>query len=193
MTTSRHQAFYRACTKLYPSSFRDHYREDLVQHFDDLVADRGVLRASLRTGLDLAITIPNYRLEQVMNQQHSTAALMIVISLIAVAGVATLLTGIYAGLAVIGLAAVLALAQRSSLAKALRTPVVGLRRRRLTISALLAGVFIISFGTYLMLIGDTWTTRETVLAGIGTTALAGAFVFFVVGLLTSNADAELPA
>lgn len=191
MTTSRR--LYRVCTILYPAPFRDRYREDLVQHFDDLVADRGLLRAGLRTALDLAITIPNYRLEQLMNQRHSAPILMVVFCLVAVAGVVGLVTGVYPALVLLAVAAVLAAAQRSALAKALRTPVVGLRRRRLTTSAILAGLFIITFGAYLTLIGDTWTPRETALAGVGTTALAGAFVFFVVGLLTPNNDGKLAA
>lgn len=190
MTASRSQRWYRACTSLYPAPFRDRYREDLVQHFADLVEDRGLVRAGLRAGLDLAITIPNHRLEQIMSPRASATTSMVAISLIAIAGVATLLSGIGAGLVLLGISAVLAVAQRTALAASLRTPVVGLRRRRLTISAVLAGMFLVSFAAYLLLIGETWTTRETVLAGVGTTALAGAFVFFVVGLLTPN-DREI--
>jgi hypothetical protein len=36
----------------------------------------------------------------------------------------------------------------------------------------------------LLLIGDTWTTRETVLAIIGNAAMIGAIGFLAAGLLT---------
>jgi hypothetical protein len=184
---------YRACINLYPPTFRRHYREDLVQHFDDLVVDRGLGGACVRTGLDLVITVPNYRLERIMSQQRSATTLVVIISLVAAAGVISLLTGVYPGLALLGAATVLAVAQRSTLAKALRTPVAGLRRRRLRISAVLAVVFVVCSGVYAMVIGDTWTPRETILAGVGTLAMIGAPLFLVVGLLTPKADSQLVA
>ncbi len=193
MTTPARHRVYRACITLYPPSFRRHYCEDLVQHFDDLIVDRGQRGAYLRTLLDLIITVPNYRLERIMSQQRSATTLVVIISLVAAAGVLSLLTGVYPGLALLGAAAVLGVTQRSTLAKALRTPVVGLRRRRLTISAVLAAVFVVTFGVYLMVIGDTWTARETVLAAVGTLAMIGAPIFLVVGLLTPNADAQVVA
>jgi hypothetical protein len=193
MTTPARHGLYRACIKLYPPTFRRHYREDLVQHFDDLIVDRGLRGACLRTGLDIVITVPNYRLERIMSQQHSATTLVVIISLVAAAGVVSLLTGVYHGLVFLGAATVLALAQRSTLARALRTPVAGLRRRRLTISAVLAVVFVLCAGVYAMVIGDTWTSRETVLAGVGTVAMIGAPLFLVVGLLTPRADPQLVA
>jgi hypothetical protein len=191
-TPARHRV-YRACIVLYPRTFRRQYREDLVQHFDDLVVDRGLRGACLRTGLDLVITIPSYRLERIMSQEHSATTLVVIIPLVAAAGLVSLLTGLYAGIALLGVAAVLAVAQRSSLARALRTPVAGLRRRRLTISGVLTVVFIVCYGVYAMLIGDTWTLRETILAGVGTLAMIGAPIFLVVGLLTPKADPQLVA
>lgn len=193
MTTPPRHWVYRACINLYPPTFRRHYREDLVQQFDDLIVDKGRRGACLRTGLDLVITVPNYRLERIMSQQHSATTLVVIISLVAAAGVISLLTGVYPGLIFLGAAMVLAVAQRSALAKALRTPVAGLRRRRLTISAVLAVVFVVSAGIYAVVIGDTWTLRETILAGVGTLAMIGAPIFLIVGLLTPKADAQLVA
>ena len=191
MTRHARHGVYRACINLYPSTFRHQYREDLVQLFDDLIVDRGLRRACLRTGLDLVITVPNYRLERVMSQQRSATTFVVIISLIAGAGVMSLLTGVYPGLALLAAAAVLTLAQRSTLAKALRTPVAGLRRRRLMISAVLAGVSVVCLGVYYMVIGDRWTPRETVLAGVGTLAMIGAPLFLLLGLLTPKADPQL--
>jgi hypothetical protein len=191
MTAPARHRVYRACIYLYPSTFRHHYRDDLVQLFDDLVADRGLPRASVRTGLDLIITVPNYRLEGIMNKQHTATALAVTIWLLAAAGVVALLIGVYPGLVLLGAAGVLAVAQRSTLGRALRTPVTGLRRRRLTISAVLAVVFFVCAVLYLMLIGDEWTTRETMLSGVGTLAMIGAPIFLVVGLLTPKGESRL--
>lgn len=193
MRTPARHGVYRACIILYPRTFRRHYREDLVQHFDDLVVDRGLRGAYLRTGLDLVITVPSYRLERIMNPQRSATTLVVIISLIAGAGILSLLTGLYAGLVLLGAAAVLAVAQRCALAKAIRTPVAGLRRRRLTISAVLTVVFVVCYGVYVMVIGDTWTLRETILAGVGTLAMIGAPLFLIAGLLTPKANPQLTA
>lgn len=135
MTTPARHVVYRACINLYPSSFRRHYREDLVQHFDDLVVDRGLRVASLRTALDLVITLPTYRLERIMSQPRSA-----------------------------------------------------LRRRRLTTSAVLSVVFVVSSVIYTLTIGDTWSPLATVLTGVGTLAMIGALVFLVVGLFTPKVD-----
>ncbi len=191
MTMPARHGLYRVCINLYPATFRHHYGEDLVLHFDDMVIERGLVRACLRTGIDLAITIPNYRLERIMNQQHSATTIVIIISLFAAGGVVSLLTGVYPGPVLLGAAALLAVAQRSTLAKSLRTPVAGLRRRRLAISAGLAVVCVACASVYATVIGDTWTARETVLAGVGTLAMIGAPLFFVIGLLTPRSDQQL--
>jgi len=138
---------YRSMVRLYPRDFRREYGEDLVGHYDDLVADRGARAARTRTALDLAITIPRYHLEHVMTEQHSAAALSLVIGLFAAAG--------------------------------------------------LGATFIVSYVTYILLIGDKWTVRETVLAIIGNLAMFGAIGFLIAGLLTPRtrdySDAARPA
>jgi hypothetical protein len=78
----------------------------------------------------------------------------------------------------------LAVAQRRTLARALRVPDTNLRRRRLGAAAILGATFVTSYVTYSLLIGDTWTGRETVLAVIGTLAMFGAIGFLIAGLLT---------
>jgi hypothetical protein len=175
---------YRSLLRLYPRSFRGRYGDDLVQQFSDLVADRGVLAAWGRTGVDLIVTVPRYRLESIMNERHSAASLNVVIALLASGGVLSLLIGLYPGMVLLLAGLGLAVAQRSTLAQAIRTPDTNRRRRRLTIGAVLAVVFVSSFTAYMALIGDTWTVRETVLAAIGTIAMIGAPVFLVAGLLT---------
>ena len=170
--------------RLYPRAFRREYGEDLVEHYDDLVADRGARAARTRTALDLAITIPRYHLEHVMTERHSATTLSIVIGLFAVGGLASLMTGVGPGILLFVAAVVLAVAQRSTLARALRVPDSNLRRRRLRTAAVLGAIFAVSYVTYSLLIGDTWTARETVLATIGTLAMFGAIGFLIAGLVT---------
>jgi hypothetical protein len=175
---------YRSLLRLYPRSFRGHYGDDLVQQFADLVADRGVRAAWARTGVDLIVTVPRYRLESIMNDQHSATTLNVGITLLAVGGVLSVLVGLYPGLVLLVAALALAVAQRSTLARAIRTPDSNRRRRRLGIAAVLALVCVVSLVAYYRLIGDEWTVRETVLTAIGSITMIGAIIFLIVGLLT---------
>ena len=175
---------YHTLVRLYPKDFRDAYGDDLVQHFDGLVADRGIRAAWGRTALDLAVTVPRYRLETIMNERHSATTISVAVGLLAAAGVASMLVGLYPGALLLVVALVLAIAQRSAIARALRAPDPHRRRRRLQTAAVLGVVFVASFVAYLMLIGDTWSTRDTVLAIIGNAAMIGAVGFLAAGLLT---------
>jgi hypothetical protein len=175
---------YRSFVRLYPAAFREEYGDDLVAHYDDLVNHLGPRAARARTALDLAITIPRYHLENVMSEQHSATVLAAIIGLFAAGGLISFLTGVAPGLLLFAVAAVLAIAQRSALARALRVPNTSLRRRRLRIAAVLGAVFVVSYAVYTATIGDSWTPRETVLATVGTLAMFGAIGFLVAGLLT---------
>ncbi len=175
---------YRSLVRLYPREFRAHYGSDLVQIHADVVKDQGARAAWTRAVVDLIVTVPRYRLESIMNEQRSATSLHVAITLLATAGVASLLVGAYPGLVLFLAAVVLAVSQRSTLARAIRTPDSNQRRRRLGIAAVLSTVFIVSYGTYLLVIGDTWTIRDTVLAVVGTVAMIGAVVFLIAGLLT---------
>ncbi|MEO7573667.1 MAG: hypothetical protein ABIX10_14640 [Acidimicrobiales bacterium] len=177
---------YRSLVRLYPSAFRHEYGEDLLAHYAELVADCGAQAARTRTALDLAITIPRYHLEHVMTEQHSATALSIVIGLFAVGGLASVMTGVGPGGILFVLALVLAVAQRSTLARALRVPNSNLRRRRLQTAAVLGAAFVTSYVVYLATIGDTWSSTATVLATIGTLAMFGAVGFLIAGLLTPH-------
>lgn len=181
---------YRSLVVLYPADFRREYGEDLVAHYAELVADRGARAARIRTALDLAITIPRYHLETVMTEKHSATTLSVIIGLLALGGVAGLMTGLFPGMLLAVAAVVLAVAQRSTLARALRVPNSVLRRRRLWTAAVLGVVFVASFVAYMALIGDSWTTRETVLSIIGTTAMVGAAGYLVAGLLTPRSPGQ---
>jgi hypothetical protein len=131
-------------------------------------------------------------LETIMNERHSANTISIIIGLVAAAGVASLLVDIYLGPLLLVVAVVLAVAQRSAIARSLRAADSDGRRRRLRTAAVLAVVFIASFVAYLLLIGDTWTTRETVLAVIGNAAMIGAVGFLAAGLLTPKTHEPHP-
>jgi hypothetical protein len=98
---------YRALTLLYPREFRRRYRDDLIQHHADLSRERGRAAAWPRTGLDLVITIPRYRLETAMNPRHTTTALNAVVAVLAIVGLlATLAVDSSIGAAFLVVAAV---------------------------------------------------------------------------------------
>ena len=127
-----------------------------------------------------------------MNERHSATTIGLVVGLLAAAGVASTLTGVgpLPGWLLLVAAVVLAIAQRSAIARAMRAPDPRRRRRRLQTAAVLGVVFAAAFVAYLTLIGDSWTTRETVLAIIGNAAMIGAVGFLAAGLLTPKTSAQ---
>ena len=184
MTPAGHERAYRSAVRLYPRDFRHHYGDDLVQHFGDLITDRGPSAAWARTTLDLLLTVPRYRLETVMTESHSATTLNIVITLLAAGGLVSVMIGVYPGIVLLGGAIALAVSQRTTLARAIRTPDTGARHRRLTIGAVLGVIFVASYAIYLAVIGDHWTSRETALSLVGTAAMVGSVAFLIAGLLT---------
>lgn len=185
---------YRSLVHLYPSSFRGHYGDDLVQHFADLVADRGAPAAWARTGLDLIVTVPRYRLESVMNEQHSATGLNVAITLLAAGGVMSVLTGLYPGMVLLAGALALGVAQRSTLARAIRTPDSNRRRRRLATAAILTLVFLASIASFSQAISDDDISSASLLVhnAIGVPAMLGAVVFLIAGLLTPRTPNHRP-
>ena len=180
---------YRSLVRLYPRDFRQRYGEDLVQHFADLITDRGLRAAWTRTGVDLIVTMPRYRLEGIMTEQQTVTTVHLTITLLTAAGVLSFMTDLYAGQGLVGLvlllaAVVLAMTQRSTLARAIRTPDTNRRRRRLATAAVLALIFAASYIAFVNLIGDSWTLRETLLTAIGTSAMIAAAIYLIAGLLT---------
>src|SRR5882672_3535616 len=115
-----HADVYRALVRLYPKDFRRHYGDDLVQHFVDLIGRDGASRTWPRVTLDLVLTVPRYRLETVMNQRQSSAALYATLAALAGAGLISILVGIYAGAILLPVAVVLAVVARGRLATATR-------------------------------------------------------------------------
>jgi len=189
VTVSASHPVYRSLVRLYPRDFRQRYGEDLVQHFADLITDRGARAAWTRTSIDLIVTMPRYRLEGIMTEQQTVTTVHLTITLLTAAGVLSFMTDLYAGQGLVGLvlllaAVVLAMTQRSTLARAIRTPDTNRRRRRLATAAVLALIFAASYIAFVNLIGDSWTLRETLLTAIGTSAMIAAAIYLIAGLLT---------
>lgn len=175
---------YRALIHLYPPDFRRHYGQDLVQHLDDLVSDRGARAAWARTGLDLTVTVPRYQLERIMTEQHSNTFLHATVALLTLGGVATLTIDNQVGIVLLVAGIALGLMQRSALAASFRVPGPSLRRKRLRTAAVLGGIFVLSYSTFVLTVGDSWTITDTLLALVGTPAMIAAPLFLLAGLLT---------
>ena len=102
------------------------------------------------------------------------------------AGVREARSGLYPGAVLLIAAAGLAVAQRNTLARAIRTPDSNRRRRRLSIGAVLVVVFVASYVTYDSVAwpNGKWTITMTLLLLIGVPAMFGAIAFLIAGLLT---------
>jgi len=188
-----HHGTYRALTLLYPKAFRDRYRDDLAQAHADLVAELGPTRAWGRTGLDLLVTAPRYRLETLMNNRNSNTALNVVIgTLVVLAAGVSLDIGIMFALIPLALAAILAIAQRTNLARSLRAPETSRRRRRLITSATLAVLSVLVVVVFILDIGrdDEWGGRAVVYNLLFTVTAMGAIIYLIAGLLTTKSPPE---
>ena len=114
---------YRALIRLYPKEFRRHYGDDLLQAHADLVHEHGRLRAGMRTALDVAVTVPRYRLETIMTTRLTDAGILaVIVALLTLAALATLDVGALLAAPALLIAAVVAITQRSHLARSLRAP-----------------------------------------------------------------------
>lgn len=188
-------SLYRSLLRLYPREFRTDYGDDLVQHFSDLVTDRGTRAAWTRTTTDLIITIPRYRLESIMSEKATTTSLYLTIGILTLGGVASLLIGFYPGLLLLIAAVAVAFAQRSALARAIRTPDSDRRRRRLVTAGILAAIFALSILSYMRDLDDESISSLSLMLhnAIGVPAMFGAIGFLVAGLATPRTPKQPPA
>lgn len=134
---SAHTRAYRACVRAYPPQFRREFADDLTHAFDDLRRDLGPARAWRRTLLDLAVTLPRYRLESLMEPRRTVPTLTVVaIVLIALGVTSVLVTSMVVGAVLIPIGIWMALTQRR--ARSTRAPDPDRRRRLLRRAMLLA-------------------------------------------------------
>jgi hypothetical protein len=176
---------YRGLLYLYPRQFREHYRDDLEQAFTDLSAELGQRRALSRVALDLAVTVPRYRIEALMKEDHTATVLTVAITAMTCIGIVSIFTGLYLGAVLLVLAVVLAVTQRSSLARSI-DPVNGtrLRHKRLMTAAVLGVLLPVIYLVSLPILGDDWGTDAVVAFGVWILVMIGAVVYLIAGLAT---------
>jgi hypothetical protein len=184
---------YRNLLLLYPRDFRDRYGDDLVQALTDLSGELGPHRAWRRAALDLVVTVPRYRMETLMKEEHRSTFLTFAIMLMACAGIVfPLVTGGSWGLLVSVLlwatAAFVAITQRSKLARSMDA-VNGtrLRRTRLTTAAVLALLLPVMYVTIPYLLGDHWGVDAIVAFSLWFVVLIAAVSYFIAGITTPKA------
>lgn len=184
---------YRALTWLYPRDFRNRYRDDLVQIHADLTRERGATRAWSRATLDLFVTVPRYQMETLMKESLSPTVLTVAIVTIGMAGIASVfVTDVYLALLLLPLAIILAVTQRSKLARSMDT-VNGsrARRKRLTTAAVLAVSLVVLYLAAPFILGDSWGADAIALFSLWFVVLIAAVVYFIAGI-TTRRSAELP-
>ena len=184
MTT--HAKVYRLLTGLYPRSFRREYGSDLVQAFTDFARQHGVVSAWGRTCVDLAVTVPRYHLEVIMNQPASSTALIAVVIVLSLAGLAGLALGLAIGLPLLALAALTAATQRTELARSL-VVAPDQRRARLRTAGVLAIVFVASVASWVYHVDrydSLGATTVLVHNVIGVFSLVGTIAFGLGALRT---------
>lgn len=97
---ARHGCFYRRLLWLYPASFRREYGPAMAQVFSDRLRDEArdrpraaAARVWLHTLRDLAVSVPNQRIEAFMSEQQTTARLGALIVAVALCTVAITVIG----------------------------------------------------------------------------------------------------
>jgi hypothetical protein len=185
MRTESPGRVYKNLLWLYPRDFRDDYGGDLLQIYTDLSAELGPSRAWRRVALDLIITVPRYRMETFMKEQHTSTVLTAVIVVMACVGIVSPLVGLYPGALFLPLAVVVAVTQRSKLARSMDvTDHDHLRRKRLKVSAILAASLPVIYLVSLPILGDDWGTDAVVAFSVWFAVLIAAVCYFIAGIST---------
>ena len=183
----RSAPLYRGLTLLYPQQFRNRYRDDLIQHHADLTRDRGRAAAWSRSGLDLIVTIPRYHLETATNPHHSTNALNVIVAALGIAGLlAVVAVDSFIGAALLVVAAVLAISQRSQLARAIRVHDSDRRRHRLKMAAFFAVITVadVAIGFADLANDESWGLKAVIYGAISYIAAGATICYLIAGLLT---------
>jgi hypothetical protein len=156
---------YRVLVRLYPRRFREHYADDLILHFEDLVRGYGAGYAWRRTAVDLLVTVPRYRMETIMEPRHSARGVALLVAVFAVAGVLGFFVGFAAALLLVVVSIAIAVAERGRLASSLRPPTASRRQRLLVASGLLvlASLATVSIGFADLGDDDQWPTGRLLL------------------------------
>jgi hypothetical protein len=194
MGTGSAVGVYRHLLLLYPRDFRDRYGDDLVQTFTDLTGELGSCRAWRRVTLDLVVTVLRYRMEALMKEERSSTVLTVAITVMACAGVLIPFIGldfggplpwVLLGGVLLLLAAVLAITQRSRLARSMdAVDGTRLRRKRLSIATVLAVLLAVIYAVAPLILGDHWGIDAIVAFGLWCAVLIAAVGYFIAGIAT---------
>ncbi|MEO5839506.1 MAG: hypothetical protein ABIQ73_07385 [Acidimicrobiales bacterium] len=190
MRTESTGRVYKNLLRLYPRAFRDQYGDDLLQIHTDLSAELGPRRAWRRVTLDLIVTVPRYRIETLMKQRHTSTVLTAAIVVMACVGIVSPFAGLYPGALLLPLAMLVAVTQRSKLARSMDvTDSDRLRQKRLKASAMLAASLPVIYLVSLPILGDDWGTDAVVAFGVWVAVLIAAACYFVAGISTPKSPA----
>ncbi len=121
MNTDRQINTYRQLAKLYPTSFRDEYGDDLVAVFAEQLDDEGTGRVWFSTIHDLIVTVPTQHLEVHMNRPTPHTVALIATSITVAALILAVIAGTGPVVGVFLLIAVAALVVATLSWKAART------------------------------------------------------------------------
>ena len=186
---------YRSLLRLYPSEFRHEFGIDLALHFDDLVAGLGTGRAWRRTAIDLTVTIPRYRLEHHMSEQHAASTTGLLVGACAAGSAFAVTSGLYPIAPVLFLIGLwLFMSRRGALAAAVRVPDSNRRRRRLRTAGVLALVTGLALASFNFDHRDDEISSASLLGHnlVGVSAMIGAIVFAILGVLTPRDQQPQP-
>ena len=190
MKTGSAVRVYRSLLLLYPRDFRDRYTDDLVQLLTDLSRELGPRRAWRRVTLDLVVTVPRYRLETVMSDNRSSTLLTVAIVVMAVAGIMSVFVGLPSGVVLVPLAGVVAITQRSKLARSIdAVDGTRLRRKRLRTASVLAASLPVIYLVSLPILGNQWGTDAVVAFGLWVGVLIAAVCYAIAGISTPKSRA----
>ena len=125
-----------------------------------------------------------------MNDERSSTVLTVAITVMAVAGITSVFVGLYPGVVLVPLAGVVAITQRSKLARSIDV-VDGtrLRRKRLRTAAVLAASLPVIYLVSLPILGDHWGTDAVVAFGLWVGVLIAAVCYFIAGISTPKSRA----
>ena len=189
MRTDSAGRVYKNLLRLYPRDFRDHYGDDLLQIHTDLSDELGPRRAWRRATLDLIVTVPRYRMETLM-KRHTSTVLTAAIVVMACVGIVSPFAGLYPGALLLPLAVLVAVTQRSKLARSMDVADCDrLRRKRLKASAMLAASLPVIYLVSLPLLGDDWGTDAVVAFSVWFAVLIAAACYFIAGISTPKSPA----
>ncbi len=122
-----------------------------------------------------------------MNSRHTTSVLNVIVAALGIAGLmAIVAVDSYIGAALLAVAAVLAVSQRSQLARSIRVRDSDRRRHRLKMAAVFAVVTVadVAIGFTDLANDESWGTKAVIYGAISYVAVGATICYLIAGLLT---------